>query len=240
MASSLARALDSMDAVTAVSRDLARQAAEVLRLSSQPMVIPNFLTPRRIKSKTAGLNEKPRILHASNFRPIKDPVGVALIFKEIRRQFESELWLVGQGRGLDRVRTVLTSNGIEKDTRYFGLQPDIADILSSGDLFLLPSLSESFGLAALEAMACGLPVLATEVGGLPEVVLHDRTGFLFPPGDYDSAAELAVGLLSRPRAYQSMSHAAKEHARGFDLRKTVAMYEVLYKDAIAAIRAIGN
>jgi len=146
----------------------------------------------------------------------------------VRTQIDAELWLAGDGEKMREVRGILDKSELGKDVRYLGLRNDVASFLPEADLLLISSHTESFCLAALEAMACGVPVLATNVGGLPEVVVHGRTGFLFPFGEYSVAANLAVDLLSDPHLYQSMSATAREHARRFDQKATVTLYEDLY------------
>jgi N-acetyl-alpha-D-glucosaminyl L-malate synthase BshA len=224
----LAEALQSCDGVTAVSKNLAVQAVHFLRLDTKPTVIPNFLLSGRFHAKKACLNKTPRILHVSNLRPVKDPEGVAHIFTAIRRQIDAELWLVGGGNSIASIKRILENNGLANNARYFGLQQDIATILPAADILLMPSISESFCIVALEAMACGIPVLATNVGGLPEVVVHGQTGFLFAPKNYAAAADIAVGLLSQPSLYLTMSRAAKKHASRFDSKRAVSAYEKLY------------
>jgi glycosyltransferase involved in cell wall biosynthesis len=153
---------------------------------------------------------------------------VARIFFALREQIEAELWLVGDGEEMDLTKNTLQSLGLENDVHYWGLCRDVSSILRQADLLVMPSRSESFCLAALEAMACGVPVLASDVGGLPEVVIHNRTGFLFPSDDYAAAVHYAVRLLKDPVLYQSMSAAAVRQARRFDQEQIVSLYENLY------------
>ena len=125
-------------------------------------------------------------------------------------------------------KTIFTQNGLEQDVRFWGLRRDVAPILAQAHLLLMTSPSESFCLAALEAMACGLPVLATNVGGLAEVVVDGLTGFLFPVGDHALAVDLALGLLSDPTRYRAMGEAAAIHAYRFGQKGVVTAYEKLY------------
>jgi glycosyltransferase involved in cell wall biosynthesis len=162
---------------------------------------------------------------------------VAHIFTAIRRQIDAELWLVGDGNSIASVKRILENNGFANDVRYFGLQRDIASILPAADILLMPSFEESFCIVALEAMACGIPVLATNVGGLPEVVVHGQTGFLFAPKNYAAAADIAVGLLSQPGLYLTMSRAAKKHAGRFDSKRAVSAYEKLYYAILSGEKA---
>jgi N-acetyl-alpha-D-glucosaminyl L-malate synthase BshA len=189
------------------------------------------------KDPTTIYNEKyepngrtiPRIVHVSNFRPVKDAQSMARIFLGIRQQMEAELWLIGEGPEMEGVVSILQQGQVESDVRYWGLRHDVAPLLAQTDLLLMTSLSESFCLAALEAMACGIPVLATRVGGVPEVVIHGETGFLFPVGDHDVAVRTAVNLLSNPTQHQAMGVRAGQHASRFDHNKIVPAYENLYQ-----------
>ena len=171
----------------------------------------------------------PRIAHVSNFRPVKDAQSMARIFLGIRQQMEAELWLIGEGPEMEAVVSILQQGQVENDVRYWGLRHDVAPLLAQTDLLLMTSLSESFCLAALEAMACGIPVLATRVGGVPEVVIHGKTGFLFPVGDHDVAVRTAVNLLSNPTQHQAMRVMARQHATRFGHNSIVPVYENLYQ-----------
>ncbi len=163
---------------------------------------------------------------------MKDPEGVAHIFSLIRRRVDAELWLVGDGGEMEKVRSVLASNGLMESVRFFGLVRDTSFHHLSCDLLLMPSRAESFCLAALEAMACGTPVLASRVGGLPEVVLDGQTGFLFPPGDYEAAADLALRILRNADLKVSLGRKASRHARGFDPARIIGLYEKLYRKVL--------
>ncbi len=225
----ITQALRNFDALTTVSQSHACLATHLFNLERQPVVIPNFIDPNRFEPIQPRLNgPRPRILHVSNFRPVKDPVGVVRIFSAVRTQIDAQLWLAGDGEDMGKVRGILDKSEFVKDVRYLGLRNDVRSFLPEADLLLMTSHTESFCLAALEAIACGVPVLATKVGGLPEVVVHGRTGFLFPFGEYSVAADLAVDLLSDPHLYQSISTAARVHARSFDKKATVTLYEDLY------------
>jgi len=172
---------------------------------------------------------RPRIAHVSNFRPVKNTRSVAQVFLGIREQMDAELWLIGDGPEMDAVKSIVQLAGLEDDVRCWGLQQNVGPILAQTDLLLMTSLSESFCLAALEAMACGVPVLSTNVGGVSEVVTHGKTGFLFSVGDYDSAVDMAVRLLSNPAQHQIMRQTAFKHALAFGHNQIVSLYENLYR-----------
>ena len=228
----LAAAMCNLDALTTVSQSHARLASEVFLLPAPPQVISNFIELARFRPQShvqSNSNGRPRLVHISNFRAVKNPQSVARVFLGIRERMEAELWLIGDGPELDGVKSILQENGASNDVRYWGLQHEVGPILAQADLLLITSMYESFCLAALEAMACGVPVLATEVGGLPEVVVHEKTGLLFPLGDHDSAVNLALSLLSDPARHCDMTMAAAWRARRFERRQIVSAYEALYQ-----------
>ena len=154
---------------------------------------------------------------------------MARIFIGIRQHMEVELWLIGEGPDMGEVVSILEQGQVENDVRYWGLQPNVAPLLAQTDLLLMTSRSESFCLAALEAMACNVPVLATQVGGVPEVVIHGQTGFLVPAGDHHAAVRAAVNLLSNPIQHQLMRVTAGRQAAKFGHNKIVPAYENLYQ-----------
>lgn len=237
----LRRSLDGFDAVTTVSNDYARLSAEVLGLNHLPEVIPNFVDVRRfrpglvVSARGPLLRRPPRIAHVSNFRPVKDPESMARVFVRVLREIEAELWLVGDGDGMDAVRLILHKAGVDHRVRFFGLRREIHRILRRSQMLLLTSRMESFSLAALEAAACGVPVVAPRVGGLPEVVVDGETGLLFEAGDEESAAGAALRLLADGDLRSAMGRAAAERARGFSTETIVSRYETLYREMLDAI-----
>ena len=153
---------------------------------------------------------------------------MARLFLAIRAQIEAELWLVGDGPAMAEVKALLAQSEAADDVYYWGLRGDVVPFLTQADLLLMTSQYESFCLVALEAMACGVPVLETRVGGIPEVVLHGETGWLFRPDEQLSAVAWAVNLLSDPRQQRIMQRIAIEHARRFETARIVQEYEALY------------
>jgi N-acetyl-alpha-D-glucosaminyl L-malate synthase BshA len=223
----LRRALNGADTLTAVSDSFARLSQEVLHLARLPQVIPNFINLARFRP-SQRLGGRPVILHVSNFRSIKNPQRIVQIFQKIRQQMEAELWLVGDGPEMALVKALLRQAGLELDVRYWGLQRDVAPIVAQADLLLVTSEYESFSLVALEAMACGVPVLATKVGGLPEVVRHGESGFLLPPDELDGFSTHAVAILSDKARHQAMARAATEQAQHFATSRIIPLYEACY------------
>jgi L-malate glycosyltransferase len=225
----LARRLAALDAMTTVSHSYAALAAKVFGVAA-PVVIPNFVDPERFRPpgrSTPG--RRPRLLHVSNFRPVKDPEMVARVFVRVRREIDAELWLVGDGQAMRSVHRVVRSAGVDRDVRLFGLRRDVAPIVRGADLLLVTSRSESFCLAALEAAACAVPAVASRVGGLPEVVADDETGLLYAPGDEGAATEAALRLLRDSERRHRMGVAARTRAMRFSAEAVVSRYEALYR-----------
>lgn len=229
----LLRALQSADVLTTVSISHARLSAETFRLATPPQVIPNFVDLQKFHPRTTGAfrlsaQRRPRIVHVSNFRAVKQPKVMAMLFSKIREKMDTELWLIGDGPEMDDVKNFFRQNDLDDDVIYWDLQNNVAGLLAQTEILLVTSQTESFCLAALEAMACGVPAVASHVGGLPEVVLDGKTGLLFDLDQLDHAAQSIVDLLSDPERYRQMSESAFQHARNFDFRKGVLKYEEMY------------
>lgn len=228
----LAQTLKNFNILTTVSLSHARLASKVLKVKTI-QVIPNFVDPDVFACKDRSLRlEKHRILHISNFRPVKNVSGVVHIFAAIREKIEAELWFVGDGEETVKAERVSERYGLKENIHFLGMRKEVASILEECDLLIMPSESESFCLTALEAMASGMPVIASRVGGLPEVVKHGETGYLFSKGRYATAARYAVQILSNPHLYKSMSSAARERAFLFDKNRVVSIYEKLYNQIL--------
>jgi glycosyltransferase involved in cell wall biosynthesis len=150
------------------------------------------------------------------------------IFARLLEQIEAELWLVGDGPGLEELKPRFEAEGLTGRIRFWGLQEKVAPILAQADLLLMTSVAESFCLVALEAMACGVPVLATRVGGVPEVVRHAETGFLYTVGDQGQAVEYGTKLLTDATLHDQFAHASLAQALKFDQSRVIGLYEQLY------------
>lgn len=232
--------IEHSDRVTAVSQYLRDETFRAFGCDSCDIaVIPNFINlaeyfpAERPEARSQFAPAGHRVLvHVSNFRPVKRLLDVVRVFGAVRRAMPATLVLVGDGPDYQAAQREAASLGVKQDVRFFGRVDDVADILRGGDLFLLPSESESFGLAALEAMACGLPVIASQVGGLPEVVRDGESGFLVPVGDVAAMTERAVGLLSHPTELARLRHGAVARARDFASERVVPLYEQLYQDVL--------
>jgi N-acetyl-alpha-D-glucosaminyl L-malate synthase BshA len=233
--------IQQSDGVTAVSESLKADTRRELGVDCEIRVIPNFLdcsVHRRIdvpdlRSRFVRDGQKV-VIHVSNFRPVKRVAEVVEVFARIRREVCARLLMVGDGpdmgEAVQRARTL----GVADDVLFLGEQDQVFPLLSISDLFLLPSAQESFGLAALEAMACEVPVIASRVGGLPEVIAHDENGFLHAPDDLDGMARSGVMLLTDERLHRRVAGAARRtvHQRFCDI-KIVPVYEAYYQEILA-------
>jgi N-acetyl-alpha-D-glucosaminyl L-malate synthase BshA len=228
--------------LTAVSESLKEATVRDFQVPAERIdVIPNFIDVRQWRrdrepchrSALAPGGEK-IVMHISNFRPVKRLEDVVEVFARISREVEARLVFVGDGpdrpRALDRAEEL----GVRHRVLFLGKHASVDELLACADLFLLPSATESFGLAALEAMACGVPVVASNAGGIPEVVMDGETGFLFPPGDVEGMAEAGVALLSDPERWREFSQAGRRLAvERFSAASVVPMYERLYERVIS-------
>ncbi|HVN49191.1 MAG TPA: N-acetyl-alpha-D-glucosaminyl L-malate synthase BshA, partial [Bacteroidota bacterium] len=231
--------IEQSDGVTAVSRFLKEKTQTNYGINKEIEVIPNFIDTtkfQRIKksvcSATFGCNNKKVLLHISNFRLVKRVQDVIRVFNEVQKKIPSELILVGDGPERSQCEILARELGIHDHVRFLGKQIELIPILSSADLFLMPSQSESFGLSALEAMACEVPVISSSVGGLPELQVHGETGFIAEIGDIDRMAKYAIDLLSNPAKHKLFSEAARKRAKEFESDKIVQQYEQYYEKVL--------
>lgn len=233
-AHTLATQLSATDALTTVSRSHALLATRLFGLACPPLVVPNFICFDRFPPVAPAHGRRARIAHVSNLRAVKRPGAMARIFAEVRRRADAELWLVGDGDGRAAVDEILRRAGADRDVVRFGVRFDLEAILPHADALLLTSRTESFSLAALEAAACALPVVAPRVGGLPEVVRDGVTGLLHRPGDDRAAMRALVGLLADPGLRVRMGAAARERAAELSAAAVVPRYVELYTSLLRA------
>jgi N-acetyl-alpha-D-glucosaminyl L-malate synthase BshA len=232
--------IEKSDAVTAVSRYLRDVTRREFGIRRDVEVIGNFVDSDLFRPGEASPYARALcregecvLVHVSNFRAVKRVGDVLAIFDRVRRQMPARLLLIGDGPDRSMAERLAREGGFEDRTTFLGNVPSIETILPVGKLFLLPSDAESFGLAALEAMACGLPVIGTSVGGLPEVVEDGRSGFLKPVGDVDGMAEAALSLLRDPEKFAAFSKAARRRAvEEFPEEAAVVRYRKLYEDTL--------
>ncbi len=236
----VAYSIEQSDVVTAVSESLRASTRAELGVERDISVIPNFLdcgVHRRIdvgdlRRRLARATDAKLIVHVSNFRPVKRIDAVLGIFDRIRREVPARLLLVGDGPELGTAYRLGRQLGISDLVDAVGAQEEVLPLLSVADLFLLPSAQESFGLAALEAMACEVPVVASNVGGLPEVIENGVTGFLHPPDDLDAMAASGIDVLRNPARHRAIATAARLRVtERFCADRVVPMYEECYERA---------
>ncbi len=228
-------AIEQSDAITAVSHFLREETYRQFQVKKDVEVIYNFIDPARhdhpLPSRVLSDDPRPRtLMHVSNFHAIKRVDDVVRIFARVAEKFDARLVMVGDGPNSALALRTAQDLGVADRVQFVGVVDRIVPQLQTADLLLLPSQIESFGLIALEAMASGVPVIASNVGGLPEVVEHAVTGYLAPVGDVDQMAEYAIKLLSDRSTYQTFSQAARERAvRLFDCHDIVPQYEAVYE-----------
>jgi N-acetyl-alpha-D-glucosaminyl L-malate synthase BshA len=236
----VAFSIQQSDGVTAVSESLKADTFRELNVSCDIRVIPNFLdcsTYRRrdvpgLRDRLAPAGQK-IIIHVSNFRPVKRVSAVVEIFARIHGRVPSRLLMVGDGPDLAEASRLARTLGVSEDVEFLGEQDQVVPLLSVADVLLLPSGQESFGLAALEAMACEVPVVASRVGGLPEVIEHGRTGFLHAPDDLDGMASSAMRLLTDEALHRLVAAGAREAADSrFCDERIVPIYEAYYEEIL--------
>ena len=229
------------DGVTAVSESLKADTYRELGQSGDIRVIPNFVdidTARRsdrsaLRASLAAPDEK-IVIHVSNFRPVKRVSAVVEIFKRIHAAVKSRLLMVGDGPDLAEASQCARDAQLGDSVRFLGDQEQVVQLLSVSDLFLMPSVQESFGLAALEAMACDVPVVASAVGGVPELVDNGVTGFLCPPDDLGAMADASIRLLTDDKLHSRMAQASRKRAVvHFADTKIIPMYEAYYDEILA-------
>jgi N-acetyl-alpha-D-glucosaminyl L-malate synthase BshA len=235
--------IDQSDAVTAVSASLRADTKRQMSVKRDIAVIPNFVDADvRRRAPDSALRarfcppDERLVIHISNLRPVKQVDAVVRVFARIRTHVPARLLIVGEGPDLGRAEQLIDELGVTAQVELVGEAQDVVGLLSVSDLFLLPSLQESFGLSALEAMACGVPVVASNVGGLPELVADGVTGFLHPPDQVAQMAESGIRILSDPALYARMAAAGVRLAiERFSADRIVPQYESLYENTLKGL-----
>ncbi|MFQ6033010.1 MAG: N-acetyl-alpha-D-glucosaminyl L-malate synthase BshA [Candidatus Zixiibacteriota bacterium] len=234
--------IEKSDGVTAVSDYLKQQTIREFDIQREIRVIYNFIDPvRPVQSSNqcdresyAPHGEK-ILMHASNFRPIKRVGDVVRIFAHVREQIPTKLILIGDGPERLFIQQLVKELKLTDDVYFLGEQDHTEPIFLCADLFLLPSEQESFGLTALEAMNCSVPVIATETGGLPEVITHGETGYLYPVGEIKKMAEKSIELLSNPEQHELFKKQARRQAtQSFNAEQIITEYEAYYEEILKA------
>jgi len=241
----VAFSIGQSDGVTAVSDSLKADTYRELGKTRDIRVIPNFVdveAARRrdcsdLRATFAPHGEK-LVIHVSNFRPVKRVGAVVEVFRQIRDAVPSRLLMVGDGPDLPGAAAQVRAAGLADDVRFLGDQEQVVQLLSASDLFLMPSAQESFGLAALEAMACEVPVVASRVGGVPELVDDGVTGFLCAPDDLAGMANASIRLLTDEILHARLAAAARARAvERFADSRIVPMYEAFYDEVLGNAKA---
>jgi len=235
----VAFSINKSDGVTAVSNYLKQQTLEHFDIKKDIEVIYNFIDFDRFKKvdkdhfKKLIAPEGERILtHVSNFRKVKRVEDAILIFKKVYEQIPSKLLLIGDGPERQNLEELCREIGLCHEIRFLGKQDAVEELLAISDLFLIPSGNESFGLAALEAMACEVPVISSNVGGLPEVNIHGVTGFLSEVGNVEEMANNAIHILKDEKILQKFRKNALEQAKRFDIKNILPIYENYYEKVL--------
>jgi len=228
--------INESDAITAVSNNLREETYKSFQIEKDIEVIYNFVDIERFKRRellpfrqAIAPNGEKILLHVSNFRKVKRVPDVVKIFQRVREQVPAKLLLVGDGPDRPAIECMCRDLHLCDDIRFVGKQEQLEDVMSISDLFILPSEYESFGLAALEAMASEVPVISSNAGGLPEVNIHGKTGYLSPVGDVASMAAHVIELLTDERKLAAMRKGALEQAQRFHINNIVPQYEALYE-----------
>jgi len=232
--------INHSDIVTAVSADLKRSTLEQFEIHKEIEVVPNFIditnyekTSKECKRSMIAQDHERVISHISNFRKVKHVPHVVKVFHQIQKEIPSKLVLVGEGPEREAVERLVDELGITDKVLFLGNSSQVDRVLCFSDLFLLPSKSESFGLAALEAMANKVAVVSSNTGGIPEVNIHGETGYLADVGDIDAMAKYSIEILKDIETLRAFKNRAYEKAADFDILKILPQYEELYKRALS-------
>jgi N-acetyl-alpha-D-glucosaminyl L-malate synthase BshA len=235
--------INQSDGVTAVSEDLRKETYESFKITNDIHVIPNFIDLEKFKKqkkdhfkKAICPNGESLIVHTSNFRAVKRVDDVVRIFANIHKEIPAKLLMIGDGPERVKAEMMCRQMGIGDDVRFLGKLEAVEEVLSVADLFLMPSEKESFGLAALEAMACEVPVISSDSGGLPELNINGQTGFLSAVGDVEGMTKNALIVLDKnnlPRFKQN----ALRRAKDFDISVILPIYEAYYQQIIEKVPA---
>jgi N-acetyl-alpha-D-glucosaminyl L-malate synthase BshA len=232
--------IEQSDGVTSISQYLLKQTLKEFEIKRPIEVIPNFVNcdvytrlPNEPLRALWAPNGEPILMHLSNFRPVKRVTDVVEIFALVRAKMPAKLVLIGDGPDRGAAEYLVRRKSLQKDVVFLGKQDQVYEKLCVADLFLQPSQLESFGLAALEAMACEVPVIATNAGGMPEVIESGVDGFLVEPGDVAEAARLAIEVLSRADRGREMGKLARIHAKqNFCAKDVIPQYERYYQQVL--------
>ena len=231
--------IEESDGVTAVSRFLKEKTLTNYHIDADIEVIHNFIDTEVYKPvcnekfrKHIAPNNERILIHTSNFRPVKRVADTIRILEKVKEKIPTKLVLIGDGPDRSKCEKLARELKLEKDVTFLGKQDGLEDLLSVGDIFLMPSQSESFGLSALEAMSCGLPVISSSIGGLPELVLHNKTGYIAEFADIDRMAKYTIELLKNKKKFESFSNNSRNRAVKVFERKLIVPKYIEYYEKI--------
>ena len=231
--------INKSDIVTCVSKSLMEDTREFFGIKREIKVIPNFIDIDKYAKKhnlcqgnMLAQDDEKIIVHVSNFRPLKRIIDVLKIFEKINQKINSKLIMVGDGPDKKKAKDFLRKNNLKNKVIFLGKTSEVDEILCSSDLFLLPSEKESFGLAALEAMALKVPVISTNTGGLKDLNINGNSGYTSDIGDIDSMAKNAIKILSDDSLERKYRNQAFENAKKYDIKTVIPLYEKIYDQAL--------
>lgn len=232
--------INNSDAVTSVSQSLKDDTLRLFNIKKEIEVVPNFIDTKKYENlysdcerELIASNNEKIITHISNIRKVKRVDDVIGIFDRIQKKLPAKLVIVGDGPEKESLENLCKKKGIDEKVLFVGNSHEVDKILCFSDLFILPSEHESFGLVALEAMVCGVPVISSNAGGLPEVNIHGESGYLSDVGNVDEMAENALKIFENNGTHQLFKRKAKENAQRFETKLIVPLYEEIYKKSLA-------
>ena len=235
--------INKSDIVTCVSASLKRDTLEKFDINNEIEVVPNFidiskyiLQQKRCIVENTESNKVPIITHVSNFRPVKNIKNVILVFNNIQKEIPSKLLMIGEGPEKEMAEQLCKELSIENKVEFLGNSNQVEKNLCHSDLFLLPSNTESFGLAALEAMASKVAVISSDAGGLSEINIHGETGYLTKPDDIELMSKYATSILKDSSLLEKFKNKAFKMAKAFDINNIVPIYEKIYKRALNKLK----
>lgn len=236
--------INQSDTITSVSESLKKDTLQIFHIKKEIQVITNFIDNSEFDIETVcarrqfATDEEKILIHVSNLRPVKRISEVLEIFKNVNRTIKSKLIIIGEGPEMEKISQFLEENPtLMSEIRLLGKVNDLYKILQLSDVFLLPSEQESFGLAALEAMAANTPVISSNAGGIPEVNIQGVTGFLAEIGNVEAMSNYTIKLLSDEKLLAEMKKNAKEQAIKFDLKNILPLYEDMYRKTLVEFKS---
>tara|TARA_B110000305_G_scaffold135850_1_gene151626 strand:+ start:2251 stop:3381 length:1131 start_codon:yes stop_codon:yes gene_type:complete len=235
--------INKSDIVTCVSQSLKEDTLDQFDIKKDIEVVPNFINISKYKiQQEKCIEENPMpskeliITHVSNFRPVKNIKNVILVFNNIQKKVNSKLLMIGEGPDKQMAEQLCKDLSIQDKVEFLGNTNQVEKNLCHSDLFLLPSNTESFGLAALEAMASKVAIISSNAGGLPEINIHGETGYLTDSNDIESMSNYAISILKSPQVLEEFKLKAFKKAELFDINKVVPLYEEIYKKALKTLK----